>query len=250
MADTGHHGHGTGSHCTGKLLVVEGHEVLEGAAAANQQDAVGRRRDDGGTAQALNKLGRRTLALNLGAHADELDERVATTQCALDVVDYGTRKRGDDCHARAEHWNATLARLVHQPLATQFFGQLRHLLTQQALPRQRERAGDKAHAARRLVEIEAALKAYLHAVAQIERALEIGALPDDAVDGRRVVLDLKVAVAASGIGATEARDLAQNAQLRNGIERTGGDLYRLAHAELFTLLFVRTVELGGNAIAG
>ena len=144
----------------------------------------------------------------------------------------------------------TFARLVHQALATQLFGQLSHLLTQQTLPRQRERAGDKAHATRRLVEIEAALKAHLHAVAQVEGALKVGALPDDAVDGGRVVLDLKVAVAASGVGTTETRDLTQNAQLRNGIERTGGDLHRLAHAELLALLIIRTVELGGNGIAG
>ena len=144
----------------------------------------------------------------------------------------------------------TFARFVHQALATQLFGQLSHLLTQQTLPRQRERAGDKAHATRRLVEIEAALKAHLHAVAQIEGTLKVGALPDDAVDGGRVVLDLKVAVAASGIGATKARDLAQDAQLRNGIERTGGDFYRLAHAELLAPLLVRSVELGGNGIAG
>ena len=124
------------------------------------------------------------------------------------------------------------------------------MLTQQTLPRQRKRASDKAHAARGLIEIEAALKAHLHAVTQIEGTLEIGALPDDAVDGGRVVFNLEVAVAASGIGTTETRDLAQDGQLRNSIERTGGDLYRLAHAELFTLLLVRTVELGGNAIAG
>ena len=124
------------------------------------------------------------------------------------------------------------------------------MLTQQTLPRQRKRASDKAHAARGLIEIEAALKAHLHAVTQIEGTLEIGALPDDAVDGGRVVFNLEVAVAASGIGTTETRDLAQDTQLRNGIERTGGDLYRLAHAELFALLLVRTVELGGNGIAG
>ena len=117
MANAGHHGHGTSRHRAGKLLVIKGHEVLKGAAAAHQQDAVGRRRDCGGTAQALNKLGRRTLALNLSAHADELDERVATTQCALDVVDYGTRKRGNDRHAGAEHRDAALARFVHQALA-------------------------------------------------------------------------------------------------------------------------------------
>ena len=57
-------------------------------------------------------------------------------------------------------------------------------------------------------------------------------------------------MAASGVGTTETRDLAQNAQLRNGIERTGSDFYRLAHAELLALLLIRTVKLGGNGIAG
>ena len=250
MPNTGHHGHGTGCHRTGKLLVVKGHEVLEGTAATHEQNAIERRRNGSGAAQAFNKLCRRTLALDLCAHADKLDERVATAQCALNVVDYGARKRGDDRHTRAKHRNATFARLVHQALATQLFGQLSHLLTQQALPRQRERAGDEAHTTRGLVEIEVALKAHLHAVAQVEGALKVGALPDDAVNGGRVVLDLEVAVAASGIGTTKTRDLTQNAQLRNGIERTGGDLHRLAHAELFALPLVRSVELGGNGIAG
>ena len=117
MANAGHHGHRTSRHRAGKLLVIKGHEVLKGTAAAHQQNTVGRRRNGSGAAQALNELGRRTLALNLGAHANELDERVATTQCTLDVVDYGTRKRGDDRHARAEHRDAALARLVHQALA-------------------------------------------------------------------------------------------------------------------------------------
>lgn len=250
MANARHHGHRTGRHRASKFLVVEGHEVLEGTAATHKQNAIGCRRDGGGTAQAFNKLRRRTLALNLGTHANELDKWVATTQCALDVIDYRAGKRGDDRHARAKHRDAAFTGLVHQPLAAQLFGQLRHLLTQQALPRQRERASDKAHTARGLVEVKAALKAHLHTIAQIEGALEIGALPDNAIDGGRVVLDLEVAVAASGIGTTKTRDLTQNAQLRNGIERAGGDLHRLAHAELFALLLVRSVELGGNGIAG
>ncbi len=124
------------------------------------------------------------------------------------------------------------------------------MLTQQTLPRQRKRASDKAHAARSLIEIEAALKAHLHTVAQIERALEIGTLPNDAVNGGRIVFNLEVAVAASGVRTTKTRDLAQDAQLRNGIERTGGNFYRLAHAELLALSLVRTVELGGNGITG
>ena len=117
MANTGHHGHRTSRHRAGKLLVIKGHEVLEGTAATHEQNAIGRRRNGSGAAQAFNKLCRRTLALDLCAHADKLDERVATAQRTLDVVDYGTRKRGDDCHARAEHWDATLTRLIHQTLA-------------------------------------------------------------------------------------------------------------------------------------
>ena len=117
MANAGHHGHGTGRHRAGKLLVVKGHEVLERTAAAHQQNTIGRRRNGSGAAQALNELCRRTLALNLSAHADELDERVATTQRALDVVDYSTRKRGDDRHAGAEHRDAAFTSFVHQALA-------------------------------------------------------------------------------------------------------------------------------------
>ena len=99
MANAGHHGHGTSRHRAGKLLVIKGHEVLKGAAAAHQQNTVGRRRNGSGAAQALNELCRRTLALYLGTHADELDERVASAQRTLDVVDYGTGKRGDNRHA-------------------------------------------------------------------------------------------------------------------------------------------------------
>ena len=99
MANAGHHGHGASRHRTGKLLVVKGHEVLEGAAATDKQNAIGRRRNGSGAAQAFNKLCRRALALDLCAHADKLDERVATAQRTLDVVDHGARKRGDDRHA-------------------------------------------------------------------------------------------------------------------------------------------------------
>ena len=117
MANAGHHGHGTSRHRAGKLLVIKGHEVLKGAAAAHQQNTVGRRRNGSGAAQAFNKLCRRTLALDLCAHADELDERVASAQRTLDVVDYRTGKRGDDRHAGAEHRDVALARFVHQALA-------------------------------------------------------------------------------------------------------------------------------------
>ena len=117
MANARHHRHGASRYRTGKVLVVEGHEVLEGTAATHEQNAIGRRRNGSGAAQAFNKLCRRTLALDLCAHADKLDKRVATAQRTLDVIDYGARKRGDDRHARAKHRDATLARLVHQALA-------------------------------------------------------------------------------------------------------------------------------------
>ena len=99
MPNARHHGHGTGRHRTGEPFVVKCHKVFEGATATHEQNAIGHRRNGGGAAQAINELGRRTLALNLGAHADKLDERVATAQRTLDVVDYRTGKRGDDRHA-------------------------------------------------------------------------------------------------------------------------------------------------------
>ena len=116
MPNARHHRHGTGCHRAGKLLVVKGHEVLEGTAATHEQNAIGRRCNGSGAAQAFNKLCRCTLALDLCAHAGKLDERVATAQRTLDVVDYGARKRGDNRHARAKHRDAALARFVHQAL--------------------------------------------------------------------------------------------------------------------------------------
>ena len=99
MANARHHRHGASRYRTGKVLVVEGHEVLEGTAAAHEQNAIERGRDGSGAAQTLNKLRRRALALDLGTHANELDKWVATAQRTLDVVDHGARKRGDDRHA-------------------------------------------------------------------------------------------------------------------------------------------------------
>ena len=98
MADARHHRYGTGCHRAGKVLVVEGHEVLEGTTTAHQQNAVRRGRNRGGATQAFDELRRRSLTLHLGTNANKLDERVATAQCALDVVDHGARKRGDDRH--------------------------------------------------------------------------------------------------------------------------------------------------------
>ena len=98
MANTCHYRHRTGRHRAGKFLVVEGHEVLEGTAATHEQNAIRRRRNRSGAMQAVDKLGRRSLALHLGAHANELDKWVATAQRTLDVVDHGAGKRGDDRH--------------------------------------------------------------------------------------------------------------------------------------------------------
>ena len=98
MANTGHHRHGTGRHRASKPFVVKGHKILEGTAATHEQNAIGRRRNGGGAAQAFNKLCWRTLALDLGTHANELDKWVATAQRTLDVIDHGAGKRGDDRH--------------------------------------------------------------------------------------------------------------------------------------------------------
>ena len=100
MANARHHRHGASCHRTGKVLVVEGHEVLEG----NRRRARAKCNRSAGVmaaarCRALNKLRRRALALDLGTHANELDKWVATAQRTLDVVDHGARKRGDDRHA-------------------------------------------------------------------------------------------------------------------------------------------------------
>ena len=106
------------------------------------------------------------LALYLGTHADELDERVATTQCALDVVDYGTRKRGDDRHAGAEHRDAALARFSPSDPHGVAFRPVAPLVDAADPPPPAKTSERQAHAARSLIEIEAALKAHLHTVAR------------------------------------------------------------------------------------
>ncbi|CDD84530.1 unknown [Collinsella sp. CAG:289] len=161
MADTSHHGHRTGGHGARQALIVKGHKVLKRTASAHKQDAVGSRLDSGGAAQGLDKLGRSPLALNFRAHADKLHKRVAAAQRTLHVVDHRARKRRDHGHAIAKHGNMALARLVHKALATQFLGKSRHLLTKQALPRERETPRNKAHAPRGLVQIKRAGKLHL-----------------------------------------------------------------------------------------
>ena len=236
MPNTGHHGHGAGRHRAGERLVVKGHKVLERPAAAHQQDAIGRGRDRRGAAEPLDKLLGRALALHLGPHADKLHQRVASAQRALDVVDNGAGQRRDHGDARAKRGDTAAAGLVHKTLAAQLLGQRRHLLAQHALARKRERTGDKAHLALGLIKVERAREMNLHAVAQIERALKVGPFPDDAVHGGRIVLYLEIAVAAAGVGAAKARDLAQNAQLRNAVQRPGGDVDRLRDGDGVFLL--------------
>ena len=90
VSDAGHHGHGTGRDGAGEGLVVEGHEILEGTTTANEQDAIGCGRNRGRTAQPLDELGGSTLPLDLRPHTDDLDQRVAAAQRALDIVDDGT----------------------------------------------------------------------------------------------------------------------------------------------------------------
>ncbi|VWM24700.1 Uncharacterised protein [Collinsella intestinalis] len=218
MPDARDHRHGARGHRARQALVVEGHEVLEGTAASHEQDAVGRRRNRSGAAQALHELRRSSLALHLGTHAHNLDHGVAAAQGALHIVDDRTGQRGHDGDAGAEHGDAALALGLHEPLATELLRELRDLLAQQPLPRQGEGARLEAHLARGLVQVERTGKQHLQTVAQIERALVVGALPHDALERGRLVLDLKIAMAATGVRTAKPGHLAQNGDLGDAVQ--------------------------------
>ena len=218
MTDARHDRHGACRDRAREFLVVERHEVLERTAAAHEQDAIDARYR-GGAAKSLDKLDRGSRSLHLGTHTDDLDQRVPAPEGTLDVVDDRARERGHHGHARAERRNLVLTRTVHEPLALELAGELCHLLAKQPLPREREAPRDEAHAPLRLVDIELPAEEHLHAVAKIESALGIDAAPDGAIDGRAIVLDLKIAMAGAGVGTPEPRDLAED---RDGGQRIDG----------------------------
>ena len=231
MPDARHNRNGTRRHRTRKRLVVEGHEVLVGSAAANEQDAIGGGPHGRRAPQARYELGRRPLPLDLGSDAHELHQRVAPTERALHVVDHRPRERRDHGHARAERRDGALAGLVHKAFAAKFLGKRSHLLTQQPLPRQRERLCHEAHAPRGLVQVEVARELDLHAVAQVEGPLPVHTAPDDAVDRRAVVLNLEIAVTASRVRAAKPRDLAYDGKRRQRVNRAGSKLDGLRYRE-------------------
>ena len=86
MANARHHRNGRCRDGARQGLVVEGHEVLVGTAAAHEQDDVrcGICRPRG--FEALDDAGRRICTLDGNAADEELAQRIATTQGADDVM--------------------------------------------------------------------------------------------------------------------------------------------------------------------
>ena len=195
-------------HKASQRLVVEGHEVLERAAAAHQQDGVGTRVR--GNLQGTHDGGRSPRPLHLAAHHLKLYQRIPARKGALHVIDDAARERGDHGHARAEARDGPLAGLVHQSFGLQLTCQCGDLLTKQALARGLEFAGDKRHAAAAGIDIKAAGQLHRQAVAQLKPAFGVRAAPDDDVHRRLVILHLEIAVARARVGAAKARDLARH----------------------------------------
>lgn len=119
-------GHGTGGHGAHEPLVVEGHEVLERASTAHEQDGVGPGRGRHGK-RALDGCGR-PGALHLAADHLELNQGVPAAQRAPHVVDDRAREARDHGHPRAEARDVPLALGRHEALGLKPAGELGHLL--------------------------------------------------------------------------------------------------------------------------
>ena len=212
MADAGDHGDGAGGDGAGDGLVVETHEVLEGTAAAHEEDRV--RPIGGRHAERPHDRGRGVRSLDAAAHGVDEHERVSARERPLDVLDDGAGQRRDDADPRAEGGDAPLAHGVHEPLALELARELGHLLPEHALARDRDPARHEGHLAGALVDIELARELDLKPVLELEPGMGVGAAPDDDAHRGAVVLDLEIAVPASRVGAAEAGDLAHDRERR------------------------------------
>ena len=232
MADASDDGNGARGHGAGEPLVVEGHEVLEGTAATDEQDCVGL--GLGRHSKGTNDAFRRAGALHLAASAENLDHGVAPAQRALHVIDDRARQARHDGHAHAEARNRTLARGLHEALSLELCAKLRHLLAQKALAGDRDLVRDETQAARPRIDVELAGELEQHAVTQLDAAARIDAAPDDDVHRRALVLDLEVAVAGTRVGAAESRDLACDEQGTHVVDALLCGADRKAHRKRLT----------------
>ena len=215
MADTGDDGDGAGRYGARHALVVEAHELLEGAAAAHEQDGVGAHHL--GRPERVDDRGWGLLALHAALDPVYDHERVAARERHLDIVEDLARERRAHDDALAELRHMQLARIVHEALGGEAPFELGDLLAQYALARELGVADDERQLAGRLVDVEVAVHDELLAILERKPERLVDALPDDRGERRLGILHLEVAVSAAG-GAAEPAHLADDAERPKALE--------------------------------
>ena len=148
----------------------------------------------------------------LNAASDDINEnqRVSSCKRTLDVLDHRTGKRCANTNPGTERRDSTLARRVHEPFSLEPAGKLGDLLPEDTLAGDGHTAGDKRQPSGSLIDVELAGELNLQSVFELKPGVGVNASPCDDAHRGAVILDLEIAVSATRIRPTEARDLARN----------------------------------------
>ena len=205
VAHRGHHRQGGGGDVARQSLVVEGGQILLGAAAARQDEHVHLLARQG-RGQGLAELGHRVLALHRAGVEDHLRHRVASSQDVQDVAQGGTRGRGDDPDAAGKGGQGALARAVEQALGLQQRLQAFEGSALRAGTRRFHVFDDELAVPARLVEGDAYPRQHLLAVARLE-AQQVAAVAEQGAAHLGVAV-LEAEVHVPRAGCAQVGDLA------------------------------------------
>ena len=144
MPDARHHGHGTGGNGARQPTIVEGHEILEGTAAAHEEHHLSAGKDHLG--QTVHEPVGRPGALHGNAGEQDAGQRIAPAQGSQHVVDGGAARRGDEPYGLGIGGQRTLAGRIHQSHGLELPRQVGHLQPQLSFAGQRHREHVEVHA--------------------------------------------------------------------------------------------------------
>ena len=181
MSDARDNRHGARRHGAGKAFVVEGHEVLVGAASAHEQDGVGASLLGG--MQGAHHKGRSTRALHLYGTKLQANQGVSAAKRTRDVVFHLSVGRGDHDDALAKGGNLRLAGRVHEALGVEPARQAGHTGAQISLACLLELENLKLHAPLCGIDREAARQAHLEAGMEAHLPCHVARAPHHAVHG-------------------------------------------------------------------
>ena len=213
VADGRDDGHGRAGDGPGHGLLVEGPQVLDGAAAAADDEDL----DTGPAAQgldALDDLGRGALALDAGRVDDDVEPGVAALEDAQDIADGRPRRRGHDADRPRPERQLALAGLVEQALGPELLLELLEAELEGALALGLDLVDVELVVAAGLEDADLAPADDLEAVLEVEGDLAGGRLPQDGLDDAFLVLEAEEDVAGGGL--LVAGDLALDPDLGDG----------------------------------